>query len=302
LTMETPSTRQIPLESIARLGDEMPRRRASAWRYFRRNWLAVFGLVVLTLMILTSVAAPLVVPFDPDQISYEFLAPPSPEHPLGTDDVGRDVLSRLIYASRVSLTVGFAVSLLAVLLGSIVGSTAGYYGGRTDSLISGGINVLLSIPLIPLAMVLGAFLKTNLLFVVLILGFLSWTGVARVIRAEFLSLKEREFVMAARLIGVSDLRIIGRHILPNVVAVVIVAATLQVATAILAESALSYLGYGIQPPTASWGNMLQNAQRFFRINPMLAIYPGILISLTVICINFVGDGLRDALDPRLRSP
>jgi peptide/nickel transport system permease protein len=300
--METPSTRQIPLESIARLGDEMPRRRASAWRYFRRNWLAVFGLVVLTLMILTSVAAPLVVPFDPDQISYEFLAPPSPEHPLGTDDVGRDVLSRLIYASRVSLTVGFAVSLLAVLLGSIVGSTAGYYGGRTDSLISGGINVLLSIPLIPLAMVLGAFLKTNLLFVVLILGFLSWTGVARVIRAEFLSLKEREFVMAARLIGVSDLRIIGRHILPNVVAVVIVAATLQVATAILAESALSYLGYGIQPPTASWGNMLQNAQRFFRINPMLAIYPGILISLTVICINFVGDGLRDALDPRLRSP
>lgn len=302
MTMETPSTRQIPLESIARLGDEMPRRRASAWRYFRRNWLAVFGLVVLTLMILTSVAAPLVVPFDPDQISYEFLAPPSPEHPLGTDDVGRDVLSRLIYASRVSLTVGFAVSLLAVLLGSIVGSTAGYYGGRTDSLISGGINVLLSIPLIPLAMVLGAFLKTNLLFVVLILGFLSWTGVARVIRAEFLSLKEREFVMAARLIGVSDLRIIGRHILPNVVAVVIVAATLQVATAILAESALSYLGYGIQPPTASWGNMLQNAQRFFRINPMLAIYPGILISLTVICINFVGDGLRDALDPRLRSP
>ena len=167
--------------------------------------------------------------------------------------------------------------------------------------MSGGINVLLSIPLIPMAMVLGAFLTTNLLFVVLILGLLSWTGVARVIRAEFLSLKEREFVMAARLIGVSDLRIISRHILPNVMAVVIVAATLMVATAILAESALSYLGYGIQPPTASWGNMLQNAQRFFRINPMLAIYPGILISLTVICINFVGDGMRDALDPRLRN-
>jgi peptide/nickel transport system permease protein len=263
--------------------------------------LAVFGLVVLVLMVVAAVAAPLVVPFDPDAISYEFLAPPSPEHPLGTDDVGRDVLSRLIYASRISLTVGISVSVLAVILGSIAGSIAGFYGGRTDSLVSGGINVLLSIPLIPLAMVLGAFLKTNLLFVVLILGFLSWTSVARVIRAEFLSLKERDFIMAARLIGVSDVRIIGRHILPNVVAVVIVAATLQVAAAILAESALSYLGYGIQPPTASWGNMLQNAQRFFRTDPMLAIYPGILISLTVICINFVGDGLRDALDPQLRT-
>lgn len=289
-------------ESVVHLDEPVSRRRASAWRYFRRNWLAVFGMGVLAIMILIAVAAPLVAPYDPDAISYDFLAPPSAEHPLGTDDVGRDVLSRLIYASRVSLSVGFAVSLLAVFLGCIAGSIAGYYGGRTDNLISGGINVLLSIPLIPLAMVLGAFLKTDLLFIVLILGFLSWTAIARVIRAEFLSLKEREFVMAARLIGVSDLRIIRRHILPNVVAIIIVAATLMVATAILAESALSYLGYGIQPPTASWGNMLQNAQRFFRTNPMLAIYPGILISLTVICINFVGDGLRDALDPRLRSP
>ena len=286
---------------VARLDEPLPRRRPSAWHYFRRNLLAVIGLVVLAAMIVIAVAAPLVVPFDPDEISYDFSAPPTKEHPLGTDDVGRDVLSRLIYASRVSLSVGFAVSLLAVLLGSIAGSIAGYYGGRTDSLVSGGINVLLSIPLIPMAMVLGAFLKTDLLFVVLILGLLSWTGVARVIRAEFLSLKEREFVMAARLIGVSDLRIIRRHILPNVAAVVIVAATLMVATAILAESALSYLGYGIQPPTASWGNMLQNAQRFFRVNPMMAIYPGILISVTVICINFVGDGMRDALDPRLRN-
>jgi peptide/nickel transport system permease protein len=301
LTLRQNSTGQVPVEDVACLDEGMPRRRASAWRYFARDWLAVFGLVVLALMVLAAVAAPLVVPFDPDAISYEFLAPPSPGHPLGTDDVGRDVLSRLIYASRVSLTVGISVSILAVILGSIAGSVAGFYGGRTDSLVSGGINVLLSIPLLPLAMVLGAFLKTNLLFIVLILGFLSWTSMARVIRAEFLSLKERDFIMAARLIGVSDLRIIGRHILPNVAAVIIVAATLQVAAAILAESALSYLGYGIQPPTASWGNMLQNAQRFFRTHPMLAIYPGILISLTVICINFVGDGLRDALDPQLRT-
>jgi peptide/nickel transport system permease protein len=256
----------------------------------------------LALLVLMAVAAPLLAPYDPDAISYEFLSPPSREHVLGTDDVGRDELSRLIYASRISLTVGICVSALTVTIGTLAGAVAGYYAGRVDAWISGGINVLLSIPTIPLAMVLGAFLKTNLLFVVLILGALSWTGVARIIRAEFLSLKEREFALAARLVGASDLRIITRHILPNTLASVIVAATLQVATAILAESALSYLGYGIQPPTASWGNMLQNAQRFFRVNPMLAIYPGALISLTVISINFVGDGLRDALDPRLRRP
>ena len=283
------------------LDEPSTQRRGSAWRYFRRNWLAVFGLVVFCLLVLVAILAPLIAPYDPDAISYDFLAPPSPEHLLGTDDVGRDVLSRLMYASRISLTVGIAVSVLAVTLGTLMGSIAGYYGGRTDSLIVGGMNVLLSIPLLPLAMVLGAFLKTDLLFIVLILGFLSWLGTARVVRAEFLSLKEREFVLSARAIGVSDRRIIARHILPNVVAVIIVAATLQVATAILVESVLSYLGYGIQPPAASWGNMLQNAQRFFRSHPMLAIYPGILISLTVICINFVGDGLRAALDPQPRD-
>jgi len=279
-----------------------PGRGESVWRRFRRNRLAIFGLGIFILLLLGAVGAPWVAPFEPDTISYDFLAPPSEEHPLGTDDIGRDELSRLIYASRISLTVGMCVSVVTVAIGTVVGSLAGYYGGRIDAWISGGINVLLSIPMIPLAMVLGAFLKTNLLFVVLILGLLSWTGTARIIRAEFLSLKEREFTLAARIMGASDLRIIVKHILPNTMAPIIVAATLQVATAILAESALSYLGYGIQPPTASWGNMLQNAQRFFRTHPMLAIYPGMLISLTVISINFVGDGLRDALDPRLRHP
>lgn len=273
----------------------------SAWQRFRRNRLAIFGLVVLVLMVAAAVGASLLTHYAPDEVSYDFLSSPSKQHPLGTDDVGRDELSRLIYASRISLTVGICVSTITVIIGVLVGSLAGYYGGRTDTWLSGGINVLLSIPLIPLAMVLGAFLKTNLLFVVLILGFLSWTGVARIIRAEFLSLKEREFVTAARLIGMPDARIIFRHILPNTFPSIIVAATLQVAAAILAESALSYLGFGIQPPTASWGNMLQNAQRFFRVYPMLAVYPGVLISLTVININFVGDGLRDALDPRLKN-
>jgi peptide/nickel transport system permease protein len=282
------------------LAERIPRQGEPVWRRFCRNRLAVVGLVIIVLMVLGAIGAPLVAPYQPNAISYDFLDPPSDAHLLGTDDVGRDELSRLIYASRISLTVGICVSIITVIIGTLVGSVAGYYGHRIDAWISGGINVLLSIPMIPLAMVLGAFLKTNLLFVVLILGFLSWIGVARIIRAEFLSLKEREFIMAARLMGTSDFRIIVRHILPNTVAAIIVAATLQVATAILAESALSYLGYGIQPPTASWGNMLQNAQRFFRTHPMLAIYPGVLISLTVISINFVGDGLRDVLDPRLR--
>ncbi len=276
-------------------------RRVTVWQRFRRNRLALFGLVVLVLLVGAAIFAPLVAPFDPDAVSYSVLAPPSPQHWLGTDDVGRDMLSRLIYASRISLTLGVCVSLLTVSIGTVVGCLAGYYGGRVDGLLSSFINVMLSIPMLPLAMVLGAFLQTDLLFLILILGLVTWTGSARVIRAEFLSLREREYVLATRVMGATDARIIIRHILPNAVPLIIVSATLLVASAILTESALSYLGYGIQPPTASWGNMLQNAQRYLRVDPAVAIYPGALISLTVICINFVGDGLRDALDPRLRN-
>jgi peptide/nickel transport system permease protein len=277
------------------------RKRASAWHYFGRNKLALFSLVILVLMVTAAVGAPLVTEYDPDAISYDLLAAPSREHPLGTDDVGRDVLSRLVFASRISLKVGIFVAVLTATLGTAVGALAGYYGKRTDSLISGTVNVFLAIPLLPMAMVLGSFIRTNQTFVILILGFLLWPGVARIIRAEFLSLEEREFVLAAQVLGTSDLQIILKHVLPNTMGLIIVAATLTVATSILAESALSYLGFGIQPPTASWGNMLQNAQRYFRVYPELAIYPGVLISLTVICINFVGDGLRDALDPRMRE-
>ncbi len=186
------------------------------------------------------------------------------------------------------------------LLGVVLGSLAGYFGGVVDTLLSAFINIMLSIPVFPLALVLGSFLTTDLTFVVLIIGLLSWMGVARIIRAEFMSLKEREFSQAAQALGVPTGRIILRHILPNTMGPIIVAATIQVASGILLESSLSYLGYGIQPPTASWGNMLQNAQRFLRTAPEVAIYPGALISITVIAINFVGDGLRDALDPRMR--
>ncbi len=276
--------------------------RRTVWGRLSENLLAMAGLAVLVIMLIMAILAPTIAPYGRDEISYEFTARPSREHLLGTDSVGRDVLTRLIYASRVSLSVGIAVSAITVVIGSLMGAVAGYYGGWVDALVSGLINVLLSIPIIPLAMVLGAFVRTDLRFVILVLAALSWVGVARIIRAEFMSLKEREFTLAARVIGVSDGRIVFRHILPNTFAPIIVAATLQVAAGILAESALSYLGYGIQPPTPSWGNMLQGAQRFFRTDPRLAVYPGILISLAVISINVFGDGLRDALDPRFRGP
>ncbi len=275
-------------------------RRPRAWRRFWQHRLAAGGAAIIALLLAVALLAPILVPHDPEAISLEILAPPSAQHWLGTDEVGRDFLSRLIYAARISLTVGVASSVLTVLLGVTIGALAGYAGGRVDALISAGINIKLAIPILPLALVLASFLETNLLFVVAIIGLLSWGGVARIIRAEFLSLKEREFVQAARAIGSNAGRVVVRHILPNTLAPIIVAATLQVATAILLESALSYLGFGIQPPQASWGNMLQNAQRYLRTAPALAIYPGVLISLTVIGINFAGDGLRDALDPRLR--
>jgi peptide/nickel transport system permease protein len=276
-------------------------RRTSVWQRFRQHRLALASLLVLLALVAAAILAPLLAPADPDAVSYDLLAGPSAEHPLGTDEVGRDLLSRLIYASRVSLAVGVAVSVLTALVGTVIGSLAGYYGGMSDLVLSGLINLVLSVPALPLAMVLGGFLEASVVFVIVVLSLVTWTGAARLIRAEFLSLRSREYVLAARVLGLQDARIIARHILPNVLGLVIVAATLQVSAAILSESALSYLGFGVQPPTASWGNMLQNAQRYFRTDPGLAVYPGILIALTVSGVNFLGDGLRDAFDPRLRN-
>jgi peptide/nickel transport system permease protein len=292
------ATREHAEATLAARKGLSPARRA--WRRFRQHHLAFASAVILGVLVLASVLAPVISRYDPDAASLEILAPPSPEHPLGTDDVGRDLLSRLLHAGRISLSVGFGAAVLTVVLGVLVGATAGYYGGRVDALLSALVNVMLAIPILPLALVLSSFVRTNLLFIILIIGGLSWPAVARIIRAEFLSLREREFVEAARVLGAGSGRIIFVHILPNTVAPIIVAATLQVASAILLESALSFLGYGVQPPQASWGNMLQDAQRYLRTVPALAIYPGALISLTVISINFLGDGLREALDPRLQ--
>jgi peptide/nickel transport system permease protein len=288
----------------ASLGDLRPKprtMRSLIWQRFRRNPLALAGAAVLVLLALVAVTAPLIAPSDPDAVAPRTaLRSPNADHWLGTDDLGRDVLSRLIYAARISLSVGVFVSFIAVVIGSTLGAVAGYYGRLVDSIIARFIDIILSLPLIPLLLVISAFTGMTATRLTLILGILSWTTVARLVRGEFLALRTAQFTDAARAVGVPNWRIIVVHLMPNALSPVIVAATLLVAFSILAESALSFLGFGIQPPTATWGNMLYNAQRYFRSAAWLAIFPGALITLTVMSINFVGDGLREAIDPRLK--
>jgi peptide/nickel transport system permease protein len=280
---------------------ERLRPRRSAWSTFLSNPLAAGGLVVLLLLILSAVLAPVLVPYDPNEIDlFHLLSGPSGSHLLGTDDVGRDVLSRLLYAGRVSLSIGVAISLISVSIGAVLGALAGYFGRWIDTLIMAVTNVLLSFPLLGLAMLIAGITKLTPFRLVLILSLLSWMTVARLVRGEILALKQQQFVEAARCIGVSDWRIIFRHMLPNALAPILVAATLLVATAILIESALSFVGFGIRPPTASWGNMLLGAQIYIREAPWLGIFPGLMITLTVISVNAVGDGFRETFDPRLR--
>ena len=257
--------------------------------------------MVVILLVLLAVCAPWVTPRDPlfIDMDHKFASPGQAGFLLGADELGRDVLSRLLHAGRVSLAVGLTTALITVLIGSVLGALAGYYGGMVDATIMRLVDVLLSMPTIFLLLALSAFLKPTVFAITVIIGLNSWMSVARMVRGQILSIKQQEFIMAARAMGSSDRRLIFRELLPNAVAPVLVAATLNVATAILLESSLSYLGYGIQPPTASWGNMLNNAQTYVLYAPWVAIYPGIMITLTVLSFNFAGDGLRDALDPRL---
>jgi peptide/nickel transport system permease protein len=290
-------------QALALDGVNSPRRTqgSRAWRRFRRNPLAMFGISVLTLLALSAIFAPILAPYNPNAVDpYNALQPPNHEHWLGTDDLGRDVLSRLLYAGRVSLLVGLCASALAVVAGTLLGAVAGYYGKWIDGTISRFIDIVLSLPVVPLALVMGAFIEVTPLRLTLILASVSWMGVARLVRGDFLALRNAQFTEAARSIGTSNGRIIFVHLLPNAISPIVVAATLLVAYAILIESALSFLGFGLQPPTASWGNMLYNAQRYMRTAAWLSIFSGVLITLTVASINFVGDGLREAIDPRLK--
>jgi peptide/nickel transport system permease protein len=275
--------------------------RAAAWRRLRHHRLAMLGLSLIVGIVLLAMFAPLISPQDPLAIDYAHPAvtPGVGGHVLGTDAVGRDVLARLIFGTRISLQVGVVAVGIAATLGTAVGLVAGYYGRWIDGLLMRAVDVFLAFPLIVLAIAIIAVLGPSLVNVMIALGLVAWTTYARVVRGQVLVLRELDFVQAARAMGTSDGRIIVRHILPNALAPVIVLSTLGMATAIIAEAALSFLGLGVQPPTPSWGTMLNEGRAFLRTAPHISTLPGLAIMITVLGFNFLGDGLRDALDPRL---
>ena len=288
-----------------------------AWRRFRRHKPAIFGIIVLVLLVLYAFGGSLFIPesyanFTDTSVR---LQSPSTLHPFGTDTIGRDVLARSIYGGQISLLIGLTAVLVETFLGILVGAIAGYYGGVVDSILMRITEAMLNIPeifllivmakyfggKIPAIDILGRVFSGSVVVIVIIIGATSWMYLARIVRAEFLSLKENDFILAARATGTKNIEIIFRHILPNSIAPIVVSATLGVANAILAEAYISFLGLGVQPPTATWGNMLDGANNYLDTAPWLWIFPGLLIVLTVLSINFLGDGLRDALDPRSRT-
>ncbi len=270
------------------------------WRRFSRNSLAVAGGVIVLLLFIVAVLAPVVSPYDPNAIDrHHVLMPPDIHHPLGTDDLGRDVLSRMIWGARISLAVGFVAVGIATAIGMMLGALSGYYGSWTDRVIMRFIDIMLSIPTFFLILAVIAFIGSSIWNIMVVIGLTHWMGVARLVRAEFLSLKEREFVLAARAIGASDLRIIFRHVMINSMAPVLVSAVLGIAGAVLVESSLSFLGIGVQPPTPSWGNILTLGKDNIEIAWWLSVFPGLAILITVLGYNLLGEGIRDSIDPRL---
>jgi len=272
------------------------------WRRLRRNRMAVAGLVLVLGLFAVALLAPWLAPYDPNFIDLkQVLMPPSPAHLLGTDTLGRDVLSRVIFGARISLLVGFVAVGIATLIGVLVGALAGYYGGAMDALLMRLVDLMLCFPTLFLILAVIAVLGPSIWNIMVVIGVTGWMGVARLVRAEFLSLREREFVMAARALGASDARLIWRHLLPNALTPVMVSATLGVAGAILTESALSFLGLGVQPPTPSWGNILTMGKDNIEIAWWLSVFPGLAILVTVMSYNLLGEGIREAIDPRLRD-
>jgi peptide/nickel transport system permease protein len=274
--------------------------RSSRLSIFARNPLALAGALIVAILGSAALLAPWIAPYDYRTIDVQrMLLPPCPAHPLGTDDLGRDVLSRMIWGSRISLSVGFVAVGIATLIGVILGSLAGYYGRWIDGLIMRCVDIMLCFPSFFLILTIIALLGPGIWNIMIIIGLTSWMGVARLVRAEFLSLRKREFVLAARASGAGDTLIIFKHILPNAMAPVFVSAVLGVAAAVLIESSLSFLGIGVQPPVPSWGNMLTEGKDTLAVAWWLSLFPGIAILLTVLGYNLLGEGLRDALDPRM---
>jgi peptide/nickel transport system permease protein len=272
-------------------------RRRRGWQRFRRNRLAVASAALLLTIAALVFVAPAALPYPPDAVNLmESLDPPSATHPLGTDGNGRDLLVRLLYGGRVSLTVGVLAMLLSLSLGTLVGALSGFYGRWVDTLLMRFTDAMMSVPTFFLVLAMLAFLP-GAGTVPLVIGVTSWMPIARVVRGEFLRWRSAEFIAAARVLGTGNARIMLRHVLPQAVPSITVSATLGVSYAILTESSISYLGLGIQPPTPTWGNMLLEAQQYASDHPLLAIFPGLAILFTVVCFNALGDGLRDALDP-----
>ncbi len=274
---------------------------AQAWSRFRANQLAMIGLVIIVMLCLMAIFAEPLAPYDPLRSEGTQNAPPTAGHILGLDNVGRDLLSRVIFGSRVALIVGMTATLVSVIIGVAVGAVSGYFGGWVDTILSRITDTLMAFPILALLIVLAAVLESSLRTTVLVLGTTVWARYARVVRADVLSVREQEFVTAAQASGVRSARIILRHIIPNVLGPVIVLASLGVGSIIILEAALSFLGLGVPPPTPSWGDTLAGARQSIIRYPRIAFYPGMMIMLTVLAFNFVGDGLRDALDPRERA-
>jgi peptide/nickel transport system permease protein len=271
------------------------------WRRFRANRFAVAGALVVLVMFALSFLAPFITPYGPNTLdAYHVLLPPSAAHWCGTDEVGRDVFTRMVYGARISLKVGFVAIGIATLIGTGVGLVAGYYGGWVDSLLMRFVDIVFCFPTFFLILAVITLREPSIVNIMLIIGLTGWMGVARLVRAEVLSIREREYVLAARAIGCSDLRIIFRHIMPNALGPVLVYATLGVAGAILTESSLSFLGIGVPPPTPSWGNILTSGKEFLEFAWWLFLFPGLAITITSLSYYLVGEGIRDALDPRLQ--
>ena len=280
------------------------------WHSYRRHKPAMIGTAIILIFALAAIFAPYISPWDPKKTNLDaMLQPPSAEHIMGTDELGRDLLTRILYGGRVSLSIGVMAMALAVVVGAVVGGVAGFYGGWVDNVLMRFTDMMLAFPSLFILIILSLALRdipiealrgtafASVFSIVLVIAVLAWMRVARLVRASFLSLKEKEFIEAARCCGVPNWRIMVRHLLPNAMSPIIVAATFRVATSIITESGLSYLGFGVQPPTPTWGNMLRNAQTQMTRAPWTAIFPGLMIFIAVIAINFIGDGLRDALDP-----
>jgi len=285
---------------LARVSKSSSSYRLKQWRAFKRNRLALFGLLVLVVVHVLAFLAPLIAPFPPEKVNpVNSLAGPSWDHWLGTDGYGRDVFSRLLFGGRISLTVGLTAVIVSLAVGSVVGALSGFFGGWTDTILMRLTDAMLSVPTFFLLLLVLTIFGGGLGTMILVIGLTSWMNIARVVRGEILRFRDADFVLAAQALGATPGRTLLIHVMPHASSAMIVAATVGVAYAILVESSLSYLGIGIQPPTATWGNMLWDAQTYLFVSPWLSVFPGVMIFIAVLAYNFLGDGLRDALDPHI---